>query len=55
MGGEKLLRLRAPQCAVLSISELPPSQPIEVIDVIGGEQPDLNPSQTALQPEDLAA
>lgn len=50
-----LLRLRAPQCAVLSISELPPSQPIEVIDVIGGEQPDLNPSQTALQPEDLAA
>jgi len=50
-----LLRLRAPQCAVLSISELTPSQPIEVIDVIGGEQPDLNPSQTALQPEDLAA
>ena len=46
-----LLRQRAPQCAVLSISELPPAQPIEVIDVIGGETPD----QSALQPEDLAA
>ncbi|MDT0506872.1 flagellar biosynthesis protein FlhA [Novosphingobium sp. MMS21-SN21R] len=33
-----LLRLRAPQCLVLSISELPPSQPIEVISVIGGEE-----------------
>ena len=30
-----LLRLRAPQCAVLSITELPPEQPIEVIAVIG--------------------
>ncbi|MBB3861877.1 flagellar biosynthesis protein FlhA [Novosphingobium hassiacum] len=35
-----LLRLRAPQCLVLSISELPPSQPIEVIEVIGGEAPE---------------
>ena len=34
-----LLRLRAPACAVLSIAELPESQPIEVIAVIGGEQP----------------
>jgi flagellar biosynthesis protein FlhA len=34
-----LLRLRAPACAVLSISELPESQPIEVIAVIGGEPP----------------
>ena len=34
-----LLRLRAPSCLVLSISELPPAQPIEVIDVIGGEAP----------------
>ena len=34
-----LLRLRAPGCLVLSISELPPAQPIEVIDVIGGEMP----------------
>ena len=32
-----LLRLRAPSCLVLSISELPASQPIEVIDIIGGE------------------
>ena len=46
-----LLRLRAPQCAVLSISELPPSQPIEVIDVIGGETPE----PMAMPPEDLAA
>ena len=34
-----LLRMRAPSCLVLSISELPPAQPIEVIDVIGGEPP----------------
>jgi flagellar biosynthesis protein FlhA len=34
-----LLKLRAPSCLVLSIAELPPSQPIEVIDVIGGPQP----------------
>ncbi|MBC2665629.1 flagellar biosynthesis protein FlhA [Novosphingobium flavum] len=32
-----LLRLRAPQCLVLSISELPPAQPIEVLAVIGGD------------------
>lgn len=31
-----LLRLRAPTCLVISIAELPPTQPIEVIDVIGG-------------------
>ncbi|MDE2412510.1 MAG: flagellar biosynthesis protein FlhA, partial [Sphingomonadales bacterium] len=30
-----LLRLRAPQCLVLSIAELPAAQPIEVIAVIG--------------------
>ena len=30
-----LLAVRAPDCAVLSISELPPEQPIEVLDVIG--------------------
>ena len=33
-----LLRLRAPSCTVLSIAELAPAQPIEVIAVIGGEQ-----------------
>ncbi len=32
-----LLRLRAPSCLVLSISELPQAQPIEVIEVVGGE------------------
>lgn len=32
-----LLRLRAPDCLVLSINELPASQPIEVIDIIGDE------------------
>ncbi len=53
-----LLRLRAPACLVLSISELPASQPIEVIAVIGGEHntsPALPaPQQPTLQ-EELAA
>ena len=31
-----LLKLRAPGCTVLSINELPPTQPIEVIAVVGG-------------------
>lgn len=49
-----LLRLRAPNCLVLSISELPPSQPIEVISVIGGEAP--QPTRTELPvPEGIAA
>jgi len=43
-----LLRLRAPNCAVLSISELPTEQPIEVIAVIGGAQP---PTAALPQPE----
>ncbi|MCX7284048.1 MAG: FHIPEP family type III secretion protein, partial [Novosphingobium sp.] len=49
-----LLRLRAPGCLVLSIAELPPSQPIEVISVIGGEAP---PVQHEEQPtlEGIAA
>ncbi|MBA3053414.1 MAG: flagellar biosynthesis protein FlhA [Sphingomonadales bacterium] len=34
-----LLRLRAPECLVLSIAELPPTQPIEVLAVIGGDGP----------------
>jgi flagellar biosynthesis protein FlhA len=33
-----LLRLRAPTCLVLSIAELPPAQPIEVVAVIGAPQ-----------------
>jgi len=32
-----LLKMRAPGCTVLSITELPPTQPIEVIAVVGGE------------------
>ncbi|MYL97541.1 flagellar type III secretion system protein FlhA [Novosphingobium sp. FGD1] len=38
-----LLRLRAPACLVLSISELPATQPIEVIDVIGAAAPPQEP------------
>jgi flagellar biosynthesis protein FlhA len=34
-----LLRLRAPNCLVLSIAELPASQPIEVVDVVGAAPP----------------
>jgi flagellar biosynthesis protein FlhA len=64
------LRFRAPACVVLSISELPQSQPIEVIAVIGGEAnaapppPALtdqtggasaNPAPRMPQPEGLAA
>ena len=33
-----LLRQRAPTCLVLSITELPVSQSVEVIGVIGGAQ-----------------
>ena len=52
-----LLRMRAPQCTVLSIAELPPSQPIEVIEVIGGApQQSQQSGQLALpEPESLAA
>ncbi|WP_157083302.1 hypothetical protein, partial [Novosphingobium lentum] len=49
-----LLRQRAPTCLVLSISELPPAQPIEVISVVGGEAPQpLSPAHS--QPESVAA
>ena len=34
-----LLRLRAPGCLVLSIAELPETQPVEVVCVIGGYTP----------------
>ncbi len=34
-----LLRQRAAHCLVLSIAELPPSQPVEVVGVIGGQKP----------------
>ena len=48
-----LLRMRAPQCTVLSIAELPPSQPIEVIEVIGSA-PQSAPLMLP-EPESLAA
>jgi flagellar biosynthesis protein FlhA len=34
-----LLKMRAPGCVVLSIAELPETQPVEVIAVVGGEPP----------------
>ena len=49
-----LLRLRAPQCIVLSINELPAAQPIEVIAVIGDEAP-AQPAQLGHEMEALAA
>jgi flagellar biosynthesis protein FlhA len=42
-----LLRLRAPQCLVLSIAELPPTQPIEVLAVIG-EDPSAHPAASSI-------
>jgi len=39
-----LLRLRAPACLVLSIAELPASQPIEVVDVVGAASPPPSPA-----------
>lgn len=48
-----LLRLRAPGCLVISISELPPTQPIEVVSVIG-EAP-APPSLPAPNVQGLAA
>lgn len=55
-----LLRQRAPACLVLSIAELPPSQPVEVVAVIGGQQtaspsaqvPDASPQDV---PEEVIA
>jgi flagellar biosynthesis protein FlhA len=52
-----LLKLRAPSCLVLSIAELPPTQPIEVIDVVGGEPPQRPglPKPDYETPESMAA
>jgi flagellar biosynthesis protein FlhA len=47
-----LLRLRAPACLVLSISELPATQPIEVVDVIGAAPPE---PRALPAPESIAA
>ncbi len=52
-----LLRLRAPSCLVISISELPPTQPIEVVDVIGAPAPAPHalPDPQIIEPLDMAA
>ncbi|WP_317975433.1 flagellar biosynthesis protein FlhA [Novosphingobium pituita] len=42
-----LMRQRAPGCVVLSIAELPPTQPIEVVAVIGEEAPPAPPQLPA--------
>jgi flagellar biosynthesis protein FlhA len=52
-----MLRLRAPECLVLSIAELPATQAIDVIEVIGapdteGEHP---ANQSQFQPVEMAA
>jgi flagellar biosynthesis protein FlhA len=49
-----LLRLRAPGCTVLSINELPVAQPVEVIAVVGGDQPP-EPARQALAAPELEA
>ncbi len=49
-----LLRLRAPQCLVLSINELPAAQPIEVIAVVGDESSE-PPAELGHETEALAA
>ena len=46
-----LLRQRAPACLVLSIAELPPTQSVEVVAVIGGEAPQA-PPQIENQPQE---
>ena len=46
-----LLRQRSPRCLVLSIAELPPTQPIEVVGVIGGEEPTAPPPEALATPE----
>ncbi|MCP5395395.1 MAG: FHIPEP family type III secretion protein [Sphingomonadaceae bacterium] len=50
----ELLRLRAPHCLVLSINELPASQPIDVIAVVGGEEPDLPAPEPQEMPREEA-
>ena len=49
----ELLRLRAPQCLVLSINELPASQPIEVIAVVGGEDEQAMPDAPTPVPHEM--
>ncbi|HSF11728.1 MAG TPA: flagellar biosynthesis protein FlhA [Erythrobacter sp.] len=49
-----LLKPRAPRCLVMSIAELPASQPVAVVGVIGAAASDA-PMLTAPQPKELAA
>jgi flagellar biosynthesis protein FlhA len=51
-----LLRMRAPACLVISISELPQTQPIEVVDVVGAApQPQALPESHLIESMDMAA
>jgi len=52
-----LLKPRAPRCLVLSIAELPATQPIAVVGVIGAadEAPVLAAPASAISPQELAA
>ncbi len=49
-----LLKLRSPRCLVLSIAELPPTQPIAVVGVIGGEEDPRSPALAAPEPAEPA-
>lgn len=50
-----LLRVRVPHCLVLSIAELPATQPVEVVAVIGGEQRQIDHQSQQPETEVLAA
>lgn len=51
-----MLRIRAPSCLVLSIAELPATQPIDVIEVIGAAPPmPALPEPASHTPESMAA
>jgi flagellar biosynthesis protein FlhA len=50
-----LLRLRAKSCLVLAITELPATQGVEVVGVIGGVEPVPQAEPAALAPPELAA
>ena len=50
-----LLKQRSPRCLVLSIAELPATQPIAVVGVIGGEDDMGPPTLTAPAETELSA
>ena len=49
-----LLKQRSPRCLVLSIAELPPTQPIAVVGVIGAEEDPRSPALAAPEPAEPA-